>query len=248
MDNSELQSQTLVDHLTELRQRLINSILFITVGFFASWAFSEQIFDIVRRPISPYLATATKGLIFTSPMDKFLAHIKVSMLAGVVLTTPFWLYQVWAFVAPGLYKREKGYALSFIAFGTVLFGLGVSFVYFLVFPMAFEFLMSFGGTTDAPMITIAEYLSFFLTTTVVFGLAFELPLILTLLGMLGVIDHHFLISKRRYAFMLLAVVSAVITPPDALSMMMMMVPLTLLYEISILLVRWLAVRPSVEEL
>lgn len=229
--------QSLIEHLSELRDRLIRSLVFVFIGFLISWAFSDLIFDIIRTPIQPHLATESKGLVFTAPMDKFLAHLKISFLAGVIISCPFWIYQVWMFVAPGLYSHEKKYAASFISFGTVLFLAGVSFVYFIVFPMAFEFLMNFGGGTDQPMITISDYISFFVTTTLVFGLAFEMPLIITVLGMMGVVDHHFLAAKRRYAIVILAAMSAILTPPDIISMVLMMIPMILLYESSVILVR-----------
>jgi len=228
-------SQTLVEHLSDLRKCLLRSIIAIVIGFGACWIFSDQLFDIIRQPIAPFLKEG--GLIFTAPMDKFLAHIKVSLLASAILSCPFWIYQVWLFIAPGLYEKEKKYGIAFIFSGSFLFLLGVSFVYFVVYPMAFDFLMNFGGGVDAPMITISEYLSFFTTTTLVFGAAFEMPLVLTILGILGVIDHHFLASKRRYAIVIMAALSAFITPPDVISMFAMLVPLTLLYELSIFLVK-----------
>lgn len=235
-------SQSLIEHLTELRQRLIYSAYGIVAGFLVSWTFSEKLFDLIRRPIQPFLPQG--GLVFTAPMDKFLAYVKVSFLAGVILSCPLWVYQLWRFVAPGLYKNEKKFATAFIFSGSVLFMTGVCFVYFVVFPMAFHFLMTFGGKTDSPMITIDHYLSFFTTTTLVFGLAFEMPLILVILGQLGIIDHKFLQSKRRYAVVLMAGLSAIITPPDALSMLMMLIPLLALYEISILVVSILQKPPA----
>jgi sec-independent protein translocase protein TatC len=230
------ENQTLVGHLTDLRSALIWSLVFIVAGFLLAWGFSEKIFDIVRAPITPFLSQ-TDGLVFTAPMDKFLAHIKVSFLAGVILSSPLWMYQFWKFISPALYDNEKKFGVIFIVFGTFLFLTGVSFAYFVVYPMAFKFLMGFGGGTDKPMITISEYLSFFTTTTLVFGLAFEMPLIFSILGKLGLVTHEFLASKRRYAIVVLAALSAMITPPDVISMVLMMIPMTLLYEISILLVK-----------
>lgn len=230
--------QTLVEHLAELRDRLIKCLFFIGIGFFLCWTFSEQIFDFMRGPIAPYLKSSTGGLVFTAPMDKFMAHLKVSFLAGIIMTCPFWLYQVWLFIAPGLYQHEKKWSVIFVGFGSLLFLLGCAFVYYLVFPMAFKYLMTFGGGTDIPMITISDYISFFFTTTLVFGAAFELPLVLVFLGMIGIIDAEFLKAKRRFAVVALAVLSAVITPPDAISMVMMLIPLLLLYEISIILVKY----------
>lgn len=242
MNHETEKEQDLIEHLTELRHCLVWSLGFVLLGFFGCWGFSEKIFDIIRVPIAPYLPDG--GFIFTGPMDKFLAHIKVCLLAGIIISSPFWMYQVWKFISPGLYKNEKKYALSFISFGTFLFLTGVSFVYFVVYPMAFKFLMMFGGTTDKGMITIEKYLSFFTTTTLVFGVAFELPLILTILGMMGIISHQFLIEKRRYAIVLLAALSAMFTPPDVISMFAMLTPLVILYEISIILVRMFAPKES----
>lgn len=232
--------QTLTDHLSELRDRLIRSAWAIFIATIVCWAFSEQIFNIVRAPIAPYLDAG--GLIFTNPMDKFIAHMKVALLGGVVIACPIWIYQAWMFVAPGLYSNERKYSMTFIAAGSGLFVMGVLFVYFLVLPMAFHFLLTFGGTTDKPMITINEYMSFFMTTTLVFGAAFELPLIIVILGAIGIVDQKFLREKRRYAVVGLAVLSAIITPPDVLSMLMLLVPLWTLYEISILLVGVMARR------
>ena len=171
----------------------------------------------------------------------------MSLLSGVILTCPFWIYQIWRFIAPGLYENEKKIGIAFIFSGSLLFLAGVSFVYFIVFPMAFDFLINFGGGMDEAMITISDYLSFFTTTTLVFGLAFEMPLILTILGVAGVIDHHFLASKRRYAIVLMGMMSAFFTPPDVISMFAMLVPLALLYEVSIIAVKFLGRKNKSEE-
>lgn len=232
--------QSLIDHLIDLKRSLVRVLGIIAVGFLCSIYFSEHIFNFIRSPILPYLNEG--GLVFTAPVDKFMAHMQVSMLASVVLTCPLWLYQVWLFIAPGLYDNERKIGIYFIIFGTILFLLGVLFVYKIVYPMAFKYLLTFGGAVDKPMITISEYLSFFITTTLLFGCAFELPLILVVLGILGIIDDKILREKRRVAIMILAVFSAVITPPDAVSMLAMLVPLVILYEISIIIVKRVGVR------
>jgi sec-independent protein translocase protein TatC len=236
--NDPSQGQTLIEHLSELRDRLIKAAWAIAVGTLLCWAFSETIFNIVRQPIAPFLDVG--GLVFTNPIDKFMAHLKVATLGGIVLACPVWIYQAWMFVAPGLYSHERKYSIMFITAGSVLFMVGFCFAYFLVLPTAFKFLLTFGGTTDKPMITINEYLSFFMTTTLVFGAAFELPMVIVCLGAIGIVDQRFLRTNRRYAVVAMAVLSAIITPPDLLSMLLLLVPLWTLYEISILLVGMIA--------
>ncbi|MEZ4870928.1 MAG: twin-arginine translocase subunit TatC [Bdellovibrionales bacterium] len=226
--------ESVVSHLTELRKRLIRVMIIVFLGFIACWNFSELIFDFIRMPIAQYLPQ--DGLVFTAPMDKFLAHIKVCVLASVVVTSPFWIYQIWAFIAPGLYQNEKRFGVYFIFFGTFLFLSGVSFLYFAVLPMAFKFLLQFGGEVDKAMITINEYLSFFITTTLVFGAAFEMPLVFAILAKLGLVSPNFLKDNWRYAIVILAAGSAMFTPPDVISMIMMMIPMLALYGLSIILV------------
>lgn len=231
---------TLVEHLSELRTRIIYSLYAIVLFTGIAWYFSENIFDLVRMPIRDYLPG--KGLVFTAPTDKFMAHIKISVLAGIIAACPVWIYQVWGFVSPGLYIKEKKYGRYFILFGSLLFLMGVSFAYFLVLPTAFKVLLSFGGTVDVPMITINDYLSFFMTTILVFGAAFEMPLVIVLLGLMGIVTTKGLRHLRRYAYVVIAIIAALFTPPDAISMTLLGVPLILLYEISILVLR--AVEPK----
>jgi sec-independent protein translocase protein TatC len=235
---NDSKEQSFVEHLVDLKKCIVRVLWILLIGFCACIYFSEHIFDFIRAPILPYLSNSG-GLVFTAPIDKFMAHIKVSFLAGAVLTCPLWLYQIWMFIVPGLYQHEKKMGVYFISFGSLLFLLGVGFVYKIVFPMAFKYLLTFGGVTDVPMITINEYLGFFITTTLLFGLSFELPLLLTILAIIGLIDANFLRAKRRMAIMLIAILCAVVTPPDAVSMLAMLAPMLILYESSILLVSWM---------
>lgn len=232
--DEKLNVQSLVDHLSDLRTRLVWSALFIAIGAILCWIKSDLLFDWIRHPVAPYLPQG--GLVYTGVTDKFMAHLRVALSFGVILSCPLWLYQVWLFLAPGLYKKEQKYAISFLFSGTFLFLTGVAFAYYVVFPFAFEFLMSFGGDVDKPMITIGEYLSFFTSTTLMFGAVFEMPLVFCLLAIMGIIEKSFLTKNRRYAVVALSVVAAVITPPDLMSMLLLLGPLLLLYEISILLV------------
>jgi sec-independent protein translocase protein TatC len=227
--------QSLVEHLTELRVRLINSVIGLIVASIFCYFWSEDIFTIIRKPILEYLPSS--GLVFTAPMDKFLSHVQIALFSGAILSCPYWFYHLWKFVAPGLYNNERKYALGFISSAVILFLTGVLMCYFLIFPVTFEFLMRYGGSTDKPMITISEYLSFFMTMNLVFGIAFELPLILVILGMMGIVSKQFLAEKRRYAVVLLSIFAAVATPsPDAVSMLLLLIPMTLLYEVAVVLV------------
>lgn len=244
-------NMSLIEHLGELRVRLTRSAYAIFAGMLVCWGFSERVFDFLRLPIQQYLPEG--GLVFTAPMDKFMAHIKISFVMGLMLAAPFWLYQVWSFIAPALYRREKRIATGFIVFGTIQFLMGLAFCYFVVLPMAFHFLMTFGGATDKPMITIDHYLGFVTQTSIVFGLCFQMPVVISFLGMLGIVSSRFLKEKRRFAVVGIAAVSAVAAPPDALSMILLLVPMWLLYEVSIVVVSFFEKRrgpddvPQLEE-
>ncbi len=240
-ENDSQDQMTLIEHLKELRYRLIKSAQGLAVGVAVCLYYAEQIFTVIRAPVVKYLPEG--GLVFTHPIDKFMATFKVGVLGGVILTCPFWLYHLWKFISPGLYKNERRYMAGFIFAGSILFCCGVAFVYFFVFPAAFEYLFSIGGNVDKPMITIHEYLSFFIVTTLMFGLSFELPVVLMVLAMMGVVDAAYLKTKRRHALLILAVICAFITPPDGLSMIMMLVPMYVLYELSIWMIL-LCVKPK----
>lgn len=228
---------SLVEHLTELRHRVVRAIQGIVVGMGLSIYFSEELLAVIRRPILPFLGPGG-GLVYTGVMDKFMAHLKVGALAGLILSCPWWLYHLWMFVSPGLYKKERRYVTTFIVSGTFLFLLGVVFTYYVVFPAAFEYLFTIGGDVDKPMITIADYLGFFALMVIMFGVAFEMPLVLVLLAMIGLFDASFLRKHRRVAIVAMAVVAAILSPPDALSMVMMWVPLLVFYEVAIWIIHF----------
>ncbi len=239
-----MEEKNLIDHLKDLRSMVIFSIVYIIIGMMIAWIFKEQLFDIIRTPISPYLKNSDGGLVYTNITENFVAYIKVSLIGGILISCPFWMHQIWRFVSPALYKNEKKYAALFIFLGTVLFFGGVCFAYFIVYPFMFDFLFSFGSGKDQAMITIGEYLGFFVKTTVLFGFAFEMPLIITVLGVFGLVSSTFLKESRRYAALFISVGSAILTPPDPLSMLMMMLPLYLLFELSILSVSYLETKET----
>lgn len=239
MDNDKTKTEThgnmsLVEHLGELRFRVTRAAIGIVVGMCFCWGFSDKVFNLIRKPIEPFLPNG--GLVYTGPTDKFMAHIKIAFVAGMMISAPYWLLQFWKFISPALYKNEKKIAGGFVFFGTFQFLLGVLFSYFIVLPMAFKFLMTFGGDVDKPMITIDHYLDFFTQTAVIFGLAFEMPVVISFLGLIGLVSQRFLKEKRRFAVVGIAAVSAVAAPPDALSMILLLFPLWFLYEVSIIVV------------
>lgn len=241
----EEKNMSLIEHLGELRFRLTRAAWAVFFGMCLCWGISERLFDIIRKPIEPYLPNG--GLVYTGPIDKFMAHIKIAFVAGLVVSAPFWLLQLWKFIAPALYRNERKMATGFIFFGTFQFILGVLFSYFVVLPMAFKFLMTFGGDVDKPMITIDHYLGFFTQTAIVFGLTFEMPVIITFLGMVGLVSQRFLKEKKKYAVVAITAVSAVVAPPDALSMILLMIPLWVMYEISIVIVGFFEKRKALSE-
>ena len=229
MDPKEL---SLTEHLTELRDRIIKILLALAVGFVFCYFFSKNIFTIISRPIKPYLTHTNGQLIFISPFEKFFSYLWVSLFAGFIISSPFWLYQVWKFISPGMYKGEKKWSLLFVGSSVFLFLSGILFVYFVVFPLSFNFLLNFGGE-EAAYISLKPFLSFFLRTAIVFGLVFEMPILLFSLLKLNIITVEQLTKARPYVIILIALLSAIITPPDILSMLFMMFPLYLLFEASI---------------
>lgn len=232
--NTQDKNMSLIEHIGELRFRVTRAAYGIFAGMIVCWGFSDKIFSFLRAPIQQYLPTG--GLVFTAPMDKFMAHIKIAFIMGLLISAPYWLYQLWSFISPALYRKEKKVAAGFVFFGTLQFALGLLFTYYVVLPMAFHFLMTFGGDVDKPMITIDHYLGFITHTAVVFGLCFQMPVVISFLGLIGLVSQAFLKKNRRYAVLVIAIVSAIAAPPDALSMILLLVPMWVLYEISIIVV------------
>ena len=218
------------EHLTELRDRIIKILLVLTGGFAVSYFFSGDILSLISEPIRPYLSATEGKLIFITPFEKFFSYLRVSLFSGIVLSSPFWIYQIWKFIAPGLYKKEKKWSVLFVGSSVLLFLSGVLFVYFVVYPFSFRFLLNFGGENEAPYISLKPYLSFFLRTAFVFGLVFEMPILLFALLKLKIVTVEQLTKSRPYVVVFIAFLSAIITPPDIFSMLFMMLPLYLLFE------------------
>jgi len=226
--------QPLTSHLQELRKRLVLSFIAVGVGFVICYAFSENLFAILSQPLLKMMPSGGT-LIFTSVAEAFFTYMKVAFIAGIILTSPFVLFQVWAFVAPGLYRHEKRYVIPFVVAGSFFFVLGILFAYFVAIPVGFKFLLGYATDFIKPMPSMKEYLSFSIKFLLVFGLVFEFPVVLVLLARIGVVDAKTMARHRKYAILLIFVFAAVMTPPDIVSQLLMAIPLMGLYELSILL-------------
>jgi len=221
------------EHLEELRSRLIAAFVAVGVGFVLSYGFKERIFDILTRPLMAVMDAGDK-LIFTALPEAFFTYLKVSFLTGLLLATPVIFYEFWMFVAPGLYNKERRLLFPIIFISSLFFVGGALFGYFIVFPLGFRFFLGFATETIQPLPSMREYLSFSAKLLLAFGLAFELPIVLTFLAKLGIVTVDFLKKNRKYALLLFFVGAAILTPPDVITQIMMAFPLMGLYELSIL--------------
>jgi len=240
MDEKKL---PLTAHLKELRDRLIFSFIAIGLGFILCYALKEILFDILAAPLLRMMPPGG-SLIFTSVAEAFFTYMKVALIAGLMLASPFVLYQIWAFVAPGLYRNEKRYVVPFVSLGSLFFAMGILFGYFVAIPFGFKFLLSYATDFIKPMPSMKEYLSFSIKFLLAFGLVFEFPVVLLLLAKIGVIDAKTLARQRKYAILLIFVFAAVMTPPDIISQVLMALPLMGLYELSILLAKLFGKRSA----
>jgi len=243
--NKENKELGFMSHLTELRKRLINSFIFLLIFFVICYYFSEYIYGFL---VDPY-AQAVKGegperrLIFTALQETFLTYIKVSFFAAFFITCPYILIQVWKFIAPGLYEHEKSAIMPYLVLTPILFILGGMLVYYLIMPLAIKFFLSFessGINTGLPIqleAKVNEYLSLVMKLIFAFGLSFQLPVILSLLARIGVVDSKFLKERRKYVIVLIFAAAAILTPPDPITQIGLAVPLLILYELSIFSVK-----------
>ncbi|MFQ5679317.1 MAG: twin-arginine translocase subunit TatC [Gemmatimonadota bacterium] len=231
-----------LDHLEELRWRIIWSVAALLAGSLIGFFVVTQlnVIGLLERPIRDLLPG--QQLAYTSPTTPILVTLKLAFVVGFLVALPVAAYQAWAFLSPALYERERRYVMPAVAVGSLLFSAGVAMAYFLVLPLGLRFLLGFQSESLSPIITIDEYLRFATGIILAFGLIFEMPVVLVVLGLLGIVTPKTLRRFRRHALVVLAILSAILTPADVGTMLMMLAPMALLYELSIWLVR--AVVPA----
>jgi sec-independent protein translocase protein TatC len=231
----DLPGMSLMEHLDELRKRIVHSAIYLAVGFFAAWFFRDRLVNFIQAP----LTKVGKSLVMTHPMDALNLDLQVALIGGAILSSPFILFQVWLFIAPGLYQKERRFVVPFMAATVGLFLGGAAFGYYEVLPGAMKILIIGFGHNFTPMITIEEYSSFFLSIILGLGISFELPILIFFLAMFGIVSPKFLWKNIRYAILIVFIVAACICPsPDPWTMCLYAVPMLSLYLIGIGLAWW----------
>ncbi len=243
--SDQVQEGSFVSHLTELRKRLIHSLIFIFVIFIGGYIFAENIYNFLVEPYAKAVRNdgVERRLIFTALHETFITYLKVAFFAAFFLGSPILLIQIWKFVAPGLYKNEKKALLPYLIATPILFLLGGMLIYYLVMPLAIKFFLSFETVGQANTLPIQleakvnEYLSLIMRLIFAFGLSFQLPILLNLLARVGIIDSEYLKLRRKYFIVIIFAAAAILTPPDPITQIGLAIPLLILYELSILSVK-----------
>ncbi len=238
-DRADLPGMSLMEHLDELRRRIIHSAAYLAIGFVVAYVFHERLYGLVQAPLDKLGIK----LNYTHPMDALNLYLQVSLIGGAILASPFILYQVWLFIAHGLYQKEKRFVVPFMAATVGLFLGGAAFGYYYVLPGALKILILDFGKRFNPIVTIEEYTGFFLSVILGLGISFEMPILIFFLAMFGIVSPKFLWKNIRYAILIIFLVAAIITPsPDPWTMCIYAIPMLALYMIGIAVAWW--VHPS----
>jgi sec-independent protein translocase protein TatC len=241
----KMQSMSFLAHLEEFRRRIIHSAFYVAGGFVVCWFFREKIFDFMQRPI--VMALRNNGIVddklkYHNPIDPFNMYLKISLIAGLFVACPFLLYQVWAFISPGLYKRERRYVLPFMVFTPALFIAGGLFGYGIVYPRALDFFFGFSKQFQQ-MITINEYTDLFMSIVIGMGLIFEMPVLIFFLALFRIVNAGWMFRNFRYAVLVIFIIAGIVTPtPDIMNMCIFAAPMIVLYLLSIVVAYF--VNPS----
>ena len=252
MKNDNSEKSGFISHLVELRQRLINSFIFLFSFFVVCYFFSEEIYSFLVQPYADAVKddNVNRRLIFTALQETFLTYLRVSFFAALFVSSPIILMQIWKFIAPGLYKNEKEAILPYLIATPILFLFGGMLVYYLIMPLAIKFFLSFEASSINSALPIQleakvnEYLSLVMKLIFAFGLSFQLPVILSLLARVGFVDSVFLKERRKYVVVIIFIAAAILTPPDPITQIGLAIPLLILYELSIFSVKIIEKRKN----
>lgn len=240
------EKQPFVSHLQELRQRLLVCILAVCFAFALTYLFKERVNMFLLEPFRKVMP-AGSSFIFTAVTEAFLTYFKIWIITAITISSPVIIYEIWMFVAPGLYEKEKRYVYPLIFMGSFFFAAGVIFCYYVVMPYLYRFFVSYASEFIIPMPDLKSYVSLTLKLLVIFGFLFELPLVAFYMAKAGIINHRFLAKKRRYAVLTAFILSAIITPPDIVSQIIVALPLWGLYELSIIIARFFGKKEKAHE-
>ena len=238
--------EDLKPHIADLRKRLVISVVTVVVMFFVCFAFYEPILNWMMVPVEAALPQNSQ-MVAVEIQETFFTALKVAFFAGFIISLPVIFWQLWLFLAPGLYDHEKKLVIPFVFFGTLMFLVGSSFAYYIVVPLGFDFLIAFGSTVVTVLPSIGKYVDFFTKLLFGFGIAFELPVITFFLAKIGLVDDRMLKDFFRYAIVIIFIVAALLTPPDVLSQLLMAAPLILLYGVSIYIAKVFNPAPKEDE-
>ncbi len=235
----------LTQHLEELRKRILYIFICLLIVFIAVYTQGKMLMNLLMQPVLQFMPE-NSSMAFLRLTEGFFTELKLSFLAAVFISMPFLLYQIWKFIAPGLYAHERKYVFGFVISGSILFFLGASFAYFIVFPLGFQFFLKYAGAdwNMVASLSISWYLSFVTQLIMAFGIVFELPVIIFFLVKIGILTEKTLRKYRRYAIVIIFTLAAILTPPDVISQLLMAAPLLILYEISIFIAKIFGKKPE----